>query len=147
MLIVMYVVGGPVQFVNLVGQWTEQAIGSIGTCGQTPVEPIDFPGGHDERNSSAVRHPRAAVVVEWFEAVALRSGNHRGILATAWRPQRPGPASDRAAAPTGRSISRAPSETTEPVRRLGQLLQALLAQSEPPVQLRLMVSQATAPEP
>ena len=35
----------------------------------------------------------------------------------------------------------------EPVRRLGQLLQALLAQSSPPVQLRLVISQATAPEP
>jgi hypothetical protein len=34
----------------------------------------------------------------------------------------------------------------EPVRRLGQLLQVLLAQSEPPVQLRLVISQATAPE-
>jgi hypothetical protein len=35
----------------------------------------------------------------------------------------------------------------EPVRRLGQLLQATLGQSEPPVQLRLLVSQATAPIP
>jgi hypothetical protein len=33
----------------------------------------------------------------------------------------------------------------EPVRRLGQLLQVLLTDAEPPVQLRLMVSQATAP--
>ena len=35
----------------------------------------------------------------------------------------------------------------EPVRRLGQLLQASLGQSEPPVQLRLLISQATAPIP
>jgi hypothetical protein len=35
----------------------------------------------------------------------------------------------------------------EPVRRLGQLLQATLGQAEPPVQLRLLVSQATAPIP
>lgn len=35
----------------------------------------------------------------------------------------------------------------EPVRRLGQLLQALLVNSDMPVQLRLVVSQATAPEP
>src|SRR5712692_2984718 len=37
--------------------------------------------------------------------------------------------------------------TDEPVRRLGQLLQALLAGSEAPVQLRLVSSQATAPTP
>ena len=35
----------------------------------------------------------------------------------------------------------------DPVARLGQLLQALLAQAEAPVQLRLVISQATAPEP
>jgi hypothetical protein len=35
----------------------------------------------------------------------------------------------------------------EPVRRLGQLLQAMLGQAEPPVQLRLLISQATAPIP
>lgn len=38
-------------------------------------------------------------------------------------------------------------KTSEPVRRLGQLLQALLTQSAPPVQLRLVISQATAPQP
>ncbi len=35
----------------------------------------------------------------------------------------------------------------EPVRRMGQLLQATLGNSEPPVQLRLVISQATAPTP
>src|SRR5688572_7321007 len=35
----------------------------------------------------------------------------------------------------------------EPVRRIGQLLQVMVAQSEPPVQLRLVISQATAPQP
>ena len=35
----------------------------------------------------------------------------------------------------------------EPVRRLGQLLQAMLTDAEVPVQLRLIVSQATAPMP
>jgi hypothetical protein len=38
-------------------------------------------------------------------------------------------------------------KTSEPLRRLGQLLQALLGQTRPPVQLRLLVSQATAPVP
>jgi hypothetical protein len=35
----------------------------------------------------------------------------------------------------------------DPVRRMGQILHALIAQSDPPVQLRLVISQATAPEP
>jgi hypothetical protein len=35
----------------------------------------------------------------------------------------------------------------EPVRRLGQLLQAMLSQSSPAVQVRLVISQAMAPEP
>jgi hypothetical protein len=39
------------------------------------------------------------------------------------------------------------TRTDEPVRRLGQLLQALLAESESPVQLRLVISQATSPTP
>jgi hypothetical protein len=37
--------------------------------------------------------------------------------------------------------------SNEPVRRLGQLLQAALGQSEPPVQLRLIIAQATSPTP
>src|SRR6266851_1910542 len=36
---------------------------------------------------------------------------------------------------------------SEPVRRLGQLLQAMLTDAEVPVQLRLIVSRATAPVP
>src|SRR5215210_5535296 len=36
-------------------------------------------------------------------------------------------------------------EVAEPVRRLGQLLQATLTDTDVPVQLRLIVSQATAP--
>lgn len=38
-------------------------------------------------------------------------------------------------------------KTDEPVRRLGQLLQATLGSSAPPVQLRLVISRATAPTP
>jgi cytoskeletal protein RodZ len=37
--------------------------------------------------------------------------------------------------------------TDEPVRRMGQLLQALLVHAEAPVQLRLVITQATAPNP
>lgn len=39
------------------------------------------------------------------------------------------------------------TRTDEPVRRLGQLLQAAIAQAETPVQLRLLVTQATAANP
>jgi len=39
------------------------------------------------------------------------------------------------------------SAVDEPVRRMGQMLQALLTNSEVPVQLRLVASQATAPTP
>jgi hypothetical protein len=38
-------------------------------------------------------------------------------------------------------------KSDEPVRRLGQLLQATLGSSAPPVQLRLVISRATAPTP
>jgi cytoskeletal protein RodZ len=37
--------------------------------------------------------------------------------------------------------------TNEPVRRMGQLLQALLAHADAPVQLRLIITQATSPVP
>lgn len=39
------------------------------------------------------------------------------------------------------------STASDPVRRLGQLLQAILGHSSPPVQLRLAITQATAPTP
>lgn len=86
------------------------------------------------------------VAVEWFEAVALvrevadrvrDSVGGRGV-----------PELDQVqlSADGGVSITGA-ARTDEPVRRLGQLLQACLVQSEPPVQLRLAAAQATAPEP
>src|SRR3954449_1170420 len=48
---------------------------------------------------------------------------------------------------TGQIRLTARAKDEEPVRRLGQLLQALLVHSSPPVQVRLAISQATAPEP
>ena len=39
------------------------------------------------------------------------------------------------------------SVVEEPVRRMGQMLQAILSHSDPPVQLRLVASKATAPTP
>jgi len=49
--------------------------------------------------------------------------------------------------PDGRTDVVGGTETGEPVRRLGQLLQALLTQTDSPVQLRLVISRATAPTP
>jgi Gram-negative bacterial TonB protein C-terminal len=49
--------------------------------------------------------------------------------------------------PAGRTEVVCATEAGEPVRRMGQLLQALLTQSETPVQLRLVISQAMAPAP
>jgi hypothetical protein len=49
--------------------------------------------------------------------------------------------------PDGRSDVVGGTETGEPVRRLGQLLQALLTQTDAPVQMRLVISRATAPTP
>jgi hypothetical protein len=49
--------------------------------------------------------------------------------------------------PDGRTDVVGGTETGEPVRRMGQLLQGLLTQSDTPVQLRLVISRATAPAP
>jgi protein TonB len=48
---------------------------------------------------------------------------------------------------TGRVEVTGGQTADEPVRRMGQLLQATLGHAEPPVQLRLVISQATAPSP
>lgn len=86
------------------------------------------------------------VGIEWFEAVALvrevadrvrESVGGRGV---------PDLDQVQLAEDGGVSITGA-TKTDEPVRRLGQLLLACLVQAEPPVQLRLVVTQATAPEP
>jgi hypothetical protein len=86
------------------------------------------------------------VTIEWHEAVALVNAvaeHVRDDLDGKRVPelQQIEIASDGAVSVTGAA------RTDEPVRRLGQLLQAALAQSEPPVQLRLLVAQATAPTP
>jgi hypothetical protein len=87
------------------------------------------------------------VSVEWYEAVALVREVAERLLE--------GPSSrllvpelhQMRLSPEGRVdvIGGVPSD--EPVRRMGQLLQALLAHSDAPVQLRLVISQATSPSP
>jgi len=86
------------------------------------------------------------VTVEWFEAVAVvraiteelgRSSDHPSTpdLGQIWLGQ------DGVVRLSGVSYE------DEPVRRLGQLLQALLNQADPPVTLRLIAGNATAPVP
>ena len=86
------------------------------------------------------------VVVDWFEAVALsRAVSDR--VTQQYDGQSVPDLHQIELGGDGQVMISSAVETREPVRRLGQLLQALLTQSEPPVQLRLMVGQATAPEP
>lgn len=87
------------------------------------------------------------VSVEWFEAVALVREVAAKLV------DHPGPSvpipdlNQIHLSPEGRVDISGGKGTDEPVRRLGQLLLALLANSEMPVQLRLVISQATAPVP
>lgn len=85
------------------------------------------------------------VSVEWFEAVAVVTEVARLSLEA----QEGGvPELDQVQLhPDGTITLTGVTETDEPVRRVGQMLQALLAQADPPVQLRLEVEQATGPEP
>ena len=86
------------------------------------------------------------IAVDWYEAVAVV----RAVAEALSRDP------DNALLPElhqiqltadGRVNVIAGTAVQEPVRRLGQLLQATLGQAEPPVQLRLLISQATAPIP
>ena len=87
-----------------------------------------------------------SVIIEWYEAVALVSAVADRVRDSFGGHSVPELHQIHIAVDGQISISGA-EKTTEPVHRLGQLLQAALTQSDPPVQLRLMVSQATAPEP
>src|SRR5262245_49070269 len=86
------------------------------------------------------------VSIQWFEAVAVVREIADRLLEVA---------SDRAI-PELQQIRLSPEgyldivgviPTDEPVRRMGQLLQALVAHADAPVQLRLVITQATAPTP
>ena len=87
------------------------------------------------------------IAVDWYEAVAVvravaeaisRDPEHAPLLPELHQIQ---------ISAVGRVNVIGGTALQEPVRRLGQLLQATLGQAEPPVQLRLLVSQATAPIP
>lgn len=86
------------------------------------------------------------VVVEWFEAVALTREVAERVRENLGGHSVPELHQVELLADGHVSLSGA-IRTDEPVRRLGQLLQAALVESDPPVQLRLLGSQATAPTP
>jgi hypothetical protein len=86
------------------------------------------------------------LAIEWFEAVAIVRAVSEVVTAEYDGIGVPDLDQVELTADGEISISGA-TETKEPVRRLGQLLQAVLTQSAPPVQLRLIVAQATAPVP
>jgi hypothetical protein len=86
------------------------------------------------------------VTVEWFEAVALTREVAERVRENLGGQKVPELHQIELNSDGGVSLSGA-SRTEEPVRRLGQLLQAALVESDPPVQLRLLGSQATAPTP
>jgi hypothetical protein len=86
-----------------------------------------------------------SVTLQWFEGIAIvravaeRLADHGGDSALIPELHQIELMADGSIALAG-GVS-----CDEPVRRLGQLLQVLLTDAEPPVQLRLIVSQATAP--
>ena len=86
------------------------------------------------------------LVIEWFEAVALVLDVAERVRENLGGQEIPDLHQVELTADGRVSLSGA-TKTSEPVKRLGQLLQAALVQSDPPVQLRLVASQATAPVP
>src|SRR5262245_40833374 len=88
-----------------------------------------------------------SVSVEWHESVALvRDVVTRLLERSSESPVVP-ELHQIQISPSGRVDVVDGTASSESVRRLGQLLQATLGHSEPPVQLRLVISQATAPTP
>ena len=88
---------------------------------------------------------RAALT--WYEAVAIVRAVSELVSETAKPPQRIPELHQIHISSVGSIDVSGAAVAKDPVRRLGQILHALIAQSDPPVQLRLVISQATAPEP
>jgi hypothetical protein len=86
------------------------------------------------------------ITVDWYEAVAVARAVAEVLSRDPVNPLLPELHQVQISA-GGRVNVIAGTAVQEPVRRLGQLLQATLGQAEPPVQLRLLISQATAPIP
>lgn len=106
--------------------------------GSNTSEPVDL---------TAADLIRRRAALTWYEAVAIVRAVSELVTETA-EPLHRIPELDqiRISAAGSVDISGA-AVAKDPVRRLGQVLHSLIAQSDPPVQLRLVISQATAPEP
>jgi len=90
---------------------------------------------------------RSEAPLEWYEGVALvRDVVERQLEGSEDRPLIPALDQVQLSA-EGHVTLLGGSVVEEPVRRMGQMLQAILSHSDPPVQLRLVGSQATAPTP
>jgi hypothetical protein len=87
------------------------------------------------------------VAVQWHEAVAVVRAVAAASMGSPEDTQHLPELHQIRVQPTGHVTVTGGTVVQEPVRRLGQLLQATLGHSEPPVQLRLLISQATAPIP
>ena len=94
---------------------------------------------------SEIIHRR--VTIEWTEGIAVVRGVIEQLLASPRQASKiPELHQVRLTRYGGVEIDGGYS-SDEPVRRLGQFLQATLGNSAPPVQLRLVISRATAPTP
>lgn len=88
-----------------------------------------------------------AVSMEWHEGVALVRGVTTRLLDGSNDAPRVPELNQIEISGSGNVTVAGGTITAEPVRRLGQLLQATLGNTEVPVQLRLVIVQATAPSP
>jgi hypothetical protein len=86
------------------------------------------------------------VALEWHEGVAILRDTISSLVAASGQSQNVPEPHQIYLLPHGRIEVAGGKAVEAPVRRLGQLLQALLADSELPVQLRLNLAQAMAPE-
>jgi hypothetical protein len=86
------------------------------------------------------------IAIDWHQAVAVVRAVAEAVKATS-RPDAVPELQQIFVSADGNVVVKSGGSSHDPVRRLGQLLQAMLAGAEPPVQLRLMISQATAPIP
>lgn len=90
---------------------------------------------------------RRGVSIEWPEGVALVRSVVERLAAQPSRQSVIPELNHIELGPSGVVEVTGGQSAAEPVRRIGQLLQATLGHGEPPVQLRLVISQATAPTP
>ncbi len=145
-LIVVYVLGGPAAFMNTVSNW---AIGRREHDRPLAEAAVNVTGEKGMMTSVLTLSDllTRTVIVEAHEAVAIVLDVADRILARDAGAYAVPDLREVQVSSDGRVAITGTLNVGEPVRRLGQLLQALLAQSSPPVQLRLVISQATAPEP